>query len=709
MDEFKSRYAAKCGELATQPLATVLDALARSQSRADAALDLLNPDTRCDTIDTSKMSVRRCLPSMTESLNLSGQSIPFKAASALAAALATDCFFTRIVLADAFLGDDGCIIIAGALKTNTTVTHLDLRGNSIRADGAIALGQMIKVNSALKSLSLEWNCVGIWEAGIHSIADSLALNQTLEELDLRNNKIGPQASQHLAFALKHNTRLRTLDLRWNNAGLIGGRAFLDLLKWNTVLMDLNLTGNDIPEDLHRGISSALERNSDRYKHDIHTKAHKESLTNTLQSLTLSHQDAMARLTSKLATTDQNALTLSQKLSLASSEISETQNAYRSLEVKLERITKDKCDVEDTLISERNQFQAKMSDMQRELVSERERRMRAEDKYQGISTETTTRILELESSLKRAELDVEVLRRDKAMLLDDVSVGKEKERAISQLWEEKLQRSDGNNHSKLMKFQNLKDEELAERCKKYDERIRVFEIEKAKAQEEIDAVRNKLITEKRYWAELVSETETRIHKEEEVRRKDMESQLQTMQRQRNALQEEVASHQSAMSAANKENGLALKRLQDQRTQLNQELSDLQASESHHIADLTQLRNRLEASRQETKDAQILLSQFQAETVRNREANERAKKEVADKEKATRHEDHEKALQQIAARDAVIARLKEELRRREDEIQNKDDENMIRMKELQLNINTLLTQRTRKHTRTKSTDFEVSLAT
>jgi hypothetical protein len=61
-------------------------------------------------------------------------------------------------------------------------------------------------------LRLEWNCVGIWENAMKAVADALSLNQSLEELDLRSNKIGPQAAACLLGALKNNTTLRKLGI-----------------------------------------------------------------------------------------------------------------------------------------------------------------------------------------------------------------------------------------------------------------------------------------------------------------------------------------------------------------------------------------------------------------------------------------------------------------------------------------------------------------
>lgn len=89
----------------------------------------------------------------------------------------------------------------------------------------------------------------------------MTVNQTLEELDVRNNKIGPQGVASLATSLKHNTSLKRLDLRWNNAGIIGGRAMVDMLKWNMIITDVELTGNEIPEDVGKAIGEENNNNN----------------------------------------------------------------------------------------------------------------------------------------------------------------------------------------------------------------------------------------------------------------------------------------------------------------------------------------------------------------------------------------------------------------------------------------------------------------
>lgn len=79
MENFKSIYLGKCKELLIEPNACVLAAL-NGKSK-----DGKHPHR----------------------LDLSGQAIPLKACSALAAALSQDVVFTHLILADAFLGDDG--------------------------------------------------------------------------------------------------------------------------------------------------------------------------------------------------------------------------------------------------------------------------------------------------------------------------------------------------------------------------------------------------------------------------------------------------------------------------------------------------------------------------------------------------------------------------------------------------------------------------
>ena len=50
------------------------------------------------------------------------------------------------------------------------------------------------------------------------------INTCLQQIDLRNNDIGPGGGKALAKALSVNVGLRRLDIRWNRIGTSGKRS-----------------------------------------------------------------------------------------------------------------------------------------------------------------------------------------------------------------------------------------------------------------------------------------------------------------------------------------------------------------------------------------------------------------------------------------------------------------------------------------------------
>jgi hypothetical protein len=123
MQHFKEVYLEKCAEYDIEPIPLVRKLLENKEQ----------------------------IPSgMEHSLDLSGISLSLKASSAISAALMNNEYFTKLILADAFLGDDGCIKFCNALKSNSSIKYMDMRGNSVRSDGAIAIGQMLKVNNTIE-------------------------------------------------------------------------------------------------------------------------------------------------------------------------------------------------------------------------------------------------------------------------------------------------------------------------------------------------------------------------------------------------------------------------------------------------------------------------------------------------------------------------------------------------------------------------------
>ncbi|XP_026717131.1 leucine-rich repeat-containing protein 45 [Athene cunicularia] len=154
-------------------------------------------------------------------------------------------------------------LLLHGLCSNTTVKSLDLKGNNLRTLGAEALGKLLGQNKSIRSLILEWNSLGAWEEGFSFFCQGLGANNSLQQLDLRNNQISHQGAGELAMALKQNASLQELDLRWNNVGLLGGRALLNCLHSNKTLKRLELAGNNVPSDILKAVEQAVDHNQDR--------------------------------------------------------------------------------------------------------------------------------------------------------------------------------------------------------------------------------------------------------------------------------------------------------------------------------------------------------------------------------------------------------------------------------------------------------------
>lgn len=61
-------------------------------------------------------------------------------------------------------------------------------------------------------LNLQWNSLGVWESGMKELAEGLAVNTSLEYLDLQSNHINHEGVTYLASALTSNNSLEELGM-----------------------------------------------------------------------------------------------------------------------------------------------------------------------------------------------------------------------------------------------------------------------------------------------------------------------------------------------------------------------------------------------------------------------------------------------------------------------------------------------------------------
>jgi len=99
------------------------------------------------------------------------------------------------------------------------------------------------------------------------IAQALATNDQLIELQLSNSKVNTDAAREFAKALQYNKTLQVLNLETNDISGEGIIALVEGLKANETLTELKLTNQlkTIPSDVERALAPILEHNTSLVK------------------------------------------------------------------------------------------------------------------------------------------------------------------------------------------------------------------------------------------------------------------------------------------------------------------------------------------------------------------------------------------------------------------------------------------------------------
>ena len=168
-----------------------------------------------------------------------------------------------VILADCCLSLKDAEFLAQHISKNKNLTSIDLRGNQLRGEAVVVIANAISETDTLRTLSMEWNSCGVFPDGMRALANSIAHHKSLNNLDLRNNRIGSDGAVSLATALRTNKSLLRLDLRWNGMGTSGSRALAAALDENHTLLNLEISGNGATEESVSKIQNALRRNKMR--------------------------------------------------------------------------------------------------------------------------------------------------------------------------------------------------------------------------------------------------------------------------------------------------------------------------------------------------------------------------------------------------------------------------------------------------------------
>lgn len=140
------------------------------------------------------------------------------------------------------LGDDGCQMLANWIKPNNLLKSVELMDNRISTRGCTALARALQHNECLTTLVLDYNDIG--DEGAQAIASGVIWNPTLQILSLKYCNIGEEGGISIGSEIIGKSQsLKELDLQGNPLGPAGIAAIGDGLKTAKKLEKINLVNS----------------------------------------------------------------------------------------------------------------------------------------------------------------------------------------------------------------------------------------------------------------------------------------------------------------------------------------------------------------------------------------------------------------------------------------------------------------------------------
>jgi len=145
-------------------------------------------------------------------------------------------------------GDEEAMGIAKVLSAGAVprLEVLNLCGNKIGGKGATALAESLECAPLLREVDLERNRIG--DKGAIALASALLSAPLLKELRLNNNKIGDEGVEAIANALPSASSLKYLYLKENAITDHGCNALAAVVPHSPTLKELHLGKNDMSDE-----------------------------------------------------------------------------------------------------------------------------------------------------------------------------------------------------------------------------------------------------------------------------------------------------------------------------------------------------------------------------------------------------------------------------------------------------------------------------
>ncbi|CAG9316297.1 unnamed protein product [Blepharisma stoltei] len=507
-------------------------------------------------------------------------------------------------LGDAFIGDEGCGLVAQFLKDNIGVHSVELRGNNITGEGLRLLASALRGQTFVRNISLEWNNLG---NSLKSLTDALAYNESVQTLDLRNNRIGPEGAGYIADLLETNKSITKIDLRWNDIGSNGARAIISALRKPHAIQVLDLSGNKIPEELLQQVEQAIKgtdqpQNRSRYS--------------SPKSLSRS----MERTASRDFSDDIHQKLEAQILANARSE-----SKINELELLLDQEARRSTEMRNDFLGELENEKAKRTMAEEAVMIQKEESFKREMEDRRI-------IQDLETKLSRSNNEKGILSQELENLQEQFQKLQSSAMERYRAYDEKITQQDrlykqleetSRNNLDRTKKEHLQEvfeinRDYTNKLEEAEENIRNLRAAREALDNETKNLRGQIAQLKSSHQEALTDQDFKIREEEttkfnstlkglEIRMRSIEDSRENLNKRNQDLQREII--QNEKRASEQANALesTIGQLREERAELQRQLTKANATIESLRGDIYMLNTNLERSRGENDELSETLNE------------------------------------------------------------------------------------------------------
>jgi len=610
-------------------------------------------------------------------LNFSGSSMTISECKQLCKNIVNSDCLDSIRFSDCLLPEEIAKSIINALAYCKSIKVADFKGNNFRANGAEQLCKLLKQTTTLSELYLEWNALGLYDTSMGAIAEGVAVNKSVEILDLSNNQICHTGGKLLSVALKRNKTLKSLDLRWNNIGVAGGRELLSALQHNKTLLNLQLAGNNIPSDTLKAISTAIQRNVDQ--HTLY-----QQHVSMLQSLKdeIDHIENEKRL----------------EVTTLANELEKEKELHESFTLTTHCKLEELKSTLDHVSNEKELLTKVSTQRENELKTASEKIINLEENLSDLTKVNaelrSTHIVEVKTledamSAERKKWDIERAAKDSLIS----TLRKEKETKHNQIEKHQIEINNLQNLLKLKEENQIADEQKYQREKErykreYEEqgkaltdKIMKHLHDKEQLEEEITKLKTSIMNNKLMFDEELGNQRSRWKQEDAFKSKQYEERIDILVASKDELQSKISKLMIQETETHAKLVSHQKDIENYKQVIVQNQESANHRDQEHRNEINKLRNEIDQEKREC---------------RNLRGNvDDAEKKYADVQCEMTHMRTVKDSE-IAIKENEILSLKEVVKNKEDEIKRIRQEELNRSNMLESALQTyILSARSTKH--------------